>query len=84
MKPDPVFMSDLNALIAKEASRYRLEELRDTDWTIQRMMSEQRLSEPQARKVLDKLAADGHFTKVKVPNPNGGGCRVAYRPLEKK
>lgn len=83
-KTDPDFFKELNAIIAQEAKRVRLDELRDTDWTVLRMMKEHRLKEGQARKVLDKLVADGRLEKINVANPNGGGARLAYRPIEKK
>ena len=83
-KAEPEFIKDLNALVAREARRYRLEALQETDWTIQRVMQEHGLTEEQARKLLDELTSQGHFEKIRIANPNGGGTRIAYRPVEKK
>jgi predicted transcriptional regulator len=67
-------------------ARSKLEPAREGDWTVRRMMEEHALTETQARRVLEKLAASGLVEKVKVlnPNPNGGGSCLAYRPVERK
>lgn len=77
------FFQELNALVAQEAKKVQLEELQETDWTIQRVMDQYSLSINQARRLLNNLAEQGHCFKVKTPNPNGGGARIAYRPIQK-
>ena len=84
MNDNQAFMKDLRNIMAKEAARYKLEPLLPTDWTVQRAMDEFELTENQARKVLYAMFKRGYFTKVNVANPNGGGARTAYRPVEKK
>lgn len=84
MNTDPSFFTDLNALIAQEAKKCKLEQVQETDWTVERMREEHGLTITQARRLLNNLASQGHFKKVKIPNPNGGGHRIAYRPIEKK
>lgn len=80
------FMQELNSLIAKEVARSKLEPVRESDWTVRKMMATHDLTETQARRILDKLAASGLVEKIKVlnPSPNGGGPCLAYRPVERK
>jgi hypothetical protein len=78
------FLKDLRHIMAEEAARYQLDTLLPNDWTVQRAMEEFKITENQARKILDSMFRRGYFLKVKVANPNGGGARTAYRPVEKK
>lgn len=84
MTSEQAFFKELNALVASEAKKYKLEELRATDWTLERMFKEHGLAKNPSRKVLDDLTGAGYFIKIRVANPNGGGFRIAYRPVEKK
>ena len=82
MKADPAIIEDIKKLIAEEVARYKLGQLQETDYTVERLMKEEGLSETQARGILNGLFKKGVFTKVKVQNPNGG-ARIAYRPVKK-
>ena len=77
------FFTELNLLVAKEAKRYQTEQLQETDWTLERAMEEHGLTINQARKLLNNMAAAGHFEKIRIAS-GGGAAKVAYRPVEKK
>lgn len=84
MSTDGKFFEELNKIVAAQAAHYKYEELLPTDWTVERMMEEHGLSVYQSRKVLDHMAKEGYFKKIKIAGENGGSWRRAYRPIEKK
>lgn len=78
------FIRELKRVMDQEVAKVKLDELRPDDWTIERAMEEYNLTKQPARRILNKLTEQGYFTRVKIPNPNGGGARHAYRPTKKE
>jgi predicted ArsR family transcriptional regulator len=86
---NPVSPQQLNAALttlldqAIEAeARGKLRQLQPTDWTVQRVMEEHKLSDGLARKVLRKMVADGLAFEINVRSEKGRTCK-GWRPTEK-
>lgn len=79
VKPLNISQDEIDELIAEEAAKVREDDLLPTDWTYKRVAEEHKISDIQARRLLQQLAKDGKLYLVKVKNPNGGAALHAYR-----
>ena len=74
--------NELDEAIAEELQAREYGELRNDDWTVQRLM-EQGLAETSARRILYGMVEKGLAEVVRVRHPHNRSIMKAYRKREK-
>jgi hypothetical protein len=70
--------NELDALIDEEIGKMAYGELLPTDWTVKRLLTERKLSETTARRLLKRLVASGKAKVYRVRDEKGDIVK-AYR-----